>query len=99
MHTPVRKKCIKQLARRSYRAFSNTITNESLVSRKVIVKLCMKIKKEMQKKPKAFSLGDIKIGIREGIPTLMMILKYLIPPHATNQVTISVHITSFILGI
>ena len=48
VETPVRKRCIKQHARRSYRAFSSTITKDSLTSTKVIYELSKKIKREMQ---------------------------------------------------
>lgn len=99
VQTPVRKKCIKQLARRSYQALSSTLTSEPPTSRRVIVELCRKIKGEMQKMSsvdsilndtmdavKHFHWETVQLECEKGLPTLMAILKNLIPQHAANQV-------------
>ena len=102
VETPVRKRCIKQLARRSYRAFSSTITKDSLTST-VIYELSKKIKGEMQEMSsqsfdsllndkveavKHFHWETVHLECEKGLPTMMALLKNLIPPHATNKVPI-----------
>ena len=47
--TPARKKSIKQLARRCYKAFSGTISSQSITSRKVVMEISRNIKMEMKK--------------------------------------------------
>ena len=103
VETPVRKRYIKQLARRSNRAFSSTITKDSLTSTKVIYELSKKIKGEMQEMSsqsfdsllndkveavKHFHWETVHLECEKGLPTLMALLKNLIAPHATNKVPI-----------
>ena len=47
--TPAHKKSIKQLARCSYKAFSGTISSQSITSRKVVMEISRNIKMEMKK--------------------------------------------------
>ena len=92
VETPVRKRCIKQLARRSYRAFSSTITKDSLTFRKVISELSKKVKGEMQEMSsqsfdsllndkieavKQFHWETVHLECEKCLPTLIALLKNL----------------------
>ena len=108
--TPARKKSIKQLARRSYKAFCGTITSQSITSRKVVMEISRNIKMEMKKMSsnacdsllndtfeavKHFHWNTVWLECEKELPTLMLLLKNIIPK-TTTQVTLIGIILHFI---
>lgn len=92
--TPTRKRTIKQLARRSYRSFSTSVVNSKLYTRNIVRQMAQTIKGEIKSITsekegsiikgeicalQQFQWESILLHFQRCMPTLMLLLKMLIP--------------------
>ena len=92
--TPVRKKFVRQLARRNYRSFSATAMKSQAVYKPMVTELSCKCKTEMRdlassehdsilrdtrEAVKRFSWETVMLEFERKLPTLVLLLKGIIP--------------------
>ncbi len=95
--TPVRKRGIKRLARRSYRGLSSTVLGSSEITKSVVAQLCRKITAEMKQlssdeynsvlrdNMEAFNWETVMFEFEKKLPTLVNLLNGIIPRPAQQR--------------
>ena len=98
--TPIRKKCVKKLTRKSYPSLAATLVNSPIMINSLIRQLAIKIRTEMKdissddhdsilrdsiEAIKHFSWETVYLELSRNIPTLMSLLRQLVKQPAKKK--------------